>query len=94
MTYIRKTVDEYRLFVDYGEGWYHETTEPSWKELRARVKEYRTNCPEHALKTRKVRIPKNREQYRQEVETAERKRKGAAIQPRLFGIMLARKPKE
>jgi hypothetical protein len=60
MTYQRKTVDEYRLFVNYGEGggWEHEITEFSWRALMTRVKEYRANCP-YPIKYRKVRIRKD-----------------------------------
>ena len=57
MAYIRKTVDEYRLYVDYGDGWEHETTEESRKEIRARMKEYGVNCPQYATKWSRHRVP-------------------------------------
>ena len=55
MAYVRKTVDEYRLLVNYGEGWEHEVTEFSWTDLRRRLKEYRAEC-RYPLKTVKVRV--------------------------------------
>lgn len=56
--YQRKTRDEFRLFVNYGfgHGWEHEITEDSREEIRARVREYRDNCPEYPVKWRKVRV--------------------------------------
>ena len=56
--YTRKTVDEFQLWVDYGQGFEHEISEESRDELRQRVKEYRENCPQYALKTKKVRVKK------------------------------------
>ena len=44
MTYTRKTTDEYRLMVNYGQGWEHEITEESYKEAKIRKKEYDDNC--------------------------------------------------
>lgn len=35
---------EYRLFVHYGQGWEHETTESTLAAIRARAAEYRSNC--------------------------------------------------
>lgn len=50
MPYVRKTVDEYRLHVNYGQGWEHEVTEPTWKDMRERLLEYRDNCPQYPVK--------------------------------------------
>lgn len=50
MTYKRKTVDTWQLWVNYGQGWEHETTEHSLSEYRKRVIEYGQNCPEHPIK--------------------------------------------
>lgn len=58
MRYIRKTKDEYQLLVNYGQGYEHELNEDSRKELMQRVKEYRENCPQYPLKTKKVRVKK------------------------------------
>ena len=57
--YIRKTFDEYHLFVDYGygDGWEHEVTEDTLKEIRKRVKEYRANC-QYPVMWKKVRVTK------------------------------------
>lgn len=44
MTYQRKTRDEYRLFVNYGQGWEYEVNEETRVEIRKRAKEYRENC--------------------------------------------------
>lgn len=50
MAYVRKTSDEYRLWINYGQGWEYEVNETSRKEIRERRKEYRENCPEYATK--------------------------------------------
>jgi hypothetical protein len=56
MKYTRKTRDEWQLWADYGQGWEHEISEDSWKEMRERLKEYRINAPQYAYKARKVRV--------------------------------------
>lgn len=56
MPYKRKTCDEFHLLVDYGQGFEHETTESTRKEIRARLKEYRENCPEYPVVWRKRRV--------------------------------------
>lgn len=58
MAYIRKTIDEYQLLANYGQGWEHETTETSYKEIKERLTEYRTNAPEFSYKYKKVRVKK------------------------------------
>lgn len=56
MKYTRKTRDEWQLWSDYGQGWEHELSEDSWKEMRARLREYRQNAPQYSYKAKKVRI--------------------------------------
>lgn len=53
----RKTRDEYRLSINYGQGWEHEVTEYNRDDIRARAKEYRENCPQYPVTWRKVRVP-------------------------------------
>lgn len=50
MARVRKTRDEYRLWLNYGQGWELEVTEDTGTEIRARCKEYRENCPEYPRK--------------------------------------------
>lgn len=50
MSYKRKTEDEYRLFVNYGQGLEEVTAEKTRTEIHARRREYRINCPEYACK--------------------------------------------
>lgn len=61
MAYVRKTIDVWRFYVDYGQGWEHELDEFSLKEARNRVKEYRENCPQYPCKVVKGREPKRME---------------------------------
>jgi hypothetical protein len=58
MAYVRKTRDEWQLWINYGRGWEHEISEDSSKEIRERAKEYRENCPEYPrqIKCKRVRI--------------------------------------
>jgi hypothetical protein len=50
MTRTRKTRDEYRLHVNYGQGWEHEISEDKFREALARKREYQENCPEYPTK--------------------------------------------
>lgn len=50
MTYQRKTRDEYRLWIDYGQGWELEVTEDTGTAIRERCREYRENCPQYPRK--------------------------------------------
>lgn len=50
MAYQRKTEDEYRLWINYGQGWEHETNEASYKAARDQQRCYRENCPEYPTK--------------------------------------------
>ena len=44
MAYVRKTVDCWRFYVNYGQGWEHEFTEYTRKEMKENAKAYRENC--------------------------------------------------
>ena len=61
MPYIRKTRDEFRLYVDYGhgQGWEHEVSENTRKEIKERQKEYQANCPQYPTKWNKARVKIN-----------------------------------
>jgi hypothetical protein len=50
MSYVRKTRDEWRLWVNYGQGWEHEVSEDNRREIKQRQKEYWANCPEYPNK--------------------------------------------
>ena len=50
MAYKRKTYDDWQLHVNYGQGFEHEISEETRKEVKQRQKEYRENCPEYATK--------------------------------------------
>ena len=56
MPYQRKTKDEYQLHIDYGQGWEHEISEDTRAEIKARVREYRDNCPQYPVRVVKRRI--------------------------------------
>ena len=47
---------EFRLFVHYGQGWEHETTELTVAAIRQRAAEYRANCPQFPIKWGRVRV--------------------------------------
>lgn len=53
--YTRKTVDEWRFFVNYGSGWEHENTELTREAMKENRKAYRENC-QYPLKIKKVRV--------------------------------------
>jgi hypothetical protein len=54
--YLRTTRDEWQLWINYGQGWEHEISEDTWRELRERLKEYRANCPEYPVRAKKRRV--------------------------------------
>lgn len=58
MAYIRKTKDEYIVQGNYGQGWEDITAEPTRKECKERLKEYRENEPQynHRMIVKRVRI--------------------------------------
>lgn len=51
-----KTYVEFRLWVNYGQGWEHECSEASLKDVLAQVKVYRANCPEYPVKWTRARL--------------------------------------
>lgn len=59
MAYVRKTRDEFQLWINYGygHGWEHEISEDSYREFKARRKEYRENCPQYPTRLVKKRVP-------------------------------------
>lgn len=44
MAYKRKTVDCWRFYVNYSQGWEHEITEYTRKEMLINKKAYQKNC--------------------------------------------------
>jgi len=56
MARLRKTRDEYQIWQHWGQ-WEEVCCEDTWKEARARLKEYRANQPEAAVKIVKRRVP-------------------------------------
>lgn len=50
MGYKRKTEDEYRLHVNYGQGWEHDISESTRRKAIDQQRSYRLNCPEYATK--------------------------------------------
>lgn len=53
--YIRKTVDVWHFYVDYGGGWEHELDEYTSTEIKQRRREYAENCPQYPVKVVKGR---------------------------------------
>ena len=62
MAYVRKTVDVWRFYVDYGQGWEHELDEYTWAEAKKRKREYAENCPQYPTKIVKGREKKEEEE--------------------------------
>ena len=58
MTYKRLTQDEYTVQGNYGQGWEDVTAEPTRKECKDRLKEYRENESQYSHRTivKRVRI--------------------------------------
>ena len=54
--YKRKTKDEYQIWQYWGQ-WEEVSAADNWKEARARLREYRANQPEAAVKVIKRRVP-------------------------------------
>jgi len=44
MAYVRKTVDCWRFYVNYGQGWEYETTEYTREMMKINKKAYLENC--------------------------------------------------
>lgn len=61
MRCVRKTVDTWELWTNYGQGWEHETTELSWKAMREQKRTYRENCPWVRLMVKKRRERKEQQ---------------------------------
>jgi hypothetical protein len=57
MAYVRKTRDtwEVQQYTGLLHAWECVTTEDTFKDARARAKEYRTNEPEYGVRIKKVR---------------------------------------
>lgn len=47
----------WRIMVNYGQGWEYEIFEEIWREARARLAEYRANCPQYPVKAVRSREP-------------------------------------
>lgn len=54
--YIRKTRDEYNIEGLYAYGWETVCCEDTWREARARLREYRENEPGTAFRIKKARV--------------------------------------
>lgn len=52
----RRTVDQYTLRADYGQGYEDATTENSYTEIKERLKEYREAAPEYRYTYKKTRV--------------------------------------
>jgi len=57
MAYVRKTVDVWEFYVNYGHGWEYETTEDTLEEMKINRKAYKENCP-YPLRIVKKRVLK------------------------------------
>jgi len=57
MAYTRKTVDEYQVHGNYGQGWEEVCSETTRKDARQRLREYRENEPQypHKLIVKRIR---------------------------------------
>lgn len=47
---VNKYIYGWKLLVNYGQGYEYEVFEETYKEARARLKEYRENCPQYPAK--------------------------------------------
>lgn len=61
MSYVRKTRDEIDIQQLTAEGWETVHTEETWREAKARVREYRENQPEYPVRLKTVRVRIERE---------------------------------
>ena len=50
MKRVNKYLYGWKILVHYGQGWEYELFEETWKEAKARLKEYRENCPQYPVK--------------------------------------------
>ena len=61
MAYIRKTVDEYQIFTNYGYGWEVENTEDNYTDAKRSLKEYRENTKADVkLVKKRIKIENNK----------------------------------
>ena len=61
----RKTSDEFRLFVNYGQGWEEVHATTTRASIRESAKEYRANAPQYPVKwTGPHRVKIDREESR------------------------------
>ena len=56
MSYERKTIDEYVLLANYGQGWEEEITEETYIDIKKRLKEYHENAPQYSYTWKKRRV--------------------------------------
>lgn len=59
MKYIRKTIDEWQLWANYGYGWEHEVSYSNRKDAIADLRAYRENALQGSYKLLKKRVKKN-----------------------------------
>jgi hypothetical protein len=59
--YVRKTVDEWQLWINYGDYWEFETAEESRRDAIQQQKCYRENCPQWPTRIKCVRVPISKE---------------------------------
>jgi hypothetical protein len=52
---VNKWLYGWRIMANYGQGWEYECFETIWTEARARLREYRENCPQYPVKAVKGR---------------------------------------
>ena len=57
MSRERKTIDVWRLYVNYCGEWEHELDEYTPEEARKRRREYAENCPQYPVKVLRGREP-------------------------------------
>jgi hypothetical protein len=58
MAYTRKTVDEWEIQQNYGQGWECANTETTYKDAKRSIKEYRENMGQYPTRMIKKRVPK------------------------------------
>lgn len=56
--YVRKTIDEFRIEGNFGQGWEEVTCEETRAAGRVQLRCYRENDPEHAYRLTVARVPK------------------------------------
>jgi hypothetical protein len=63
--YVRKTRNEWVMLSSYdgGKTWEEETSENTWKEMKAQLKTYRENAPQGMYKAKLVRVKLTADEY-------------------------------